>query len=405
MAIRKSDIYSCEVVVIGAGIVGCHAASELARIGYDVCVLEKNPQAGTKSVCTGIISKECLDLIPVGRRALQHEAFSARIFSPTGKNIRVERKDPQAFVLDRASLDRIIAEQARKNGACMRFSTFVSSIVSGDRSVLVTTTKGNDTSVIEAKIAVIACGAGSSLTRSTGLGQVHDYAHGAQIELPVRDLNEVEVYSGTDIAPGFFAWLVPTDQQLAKVGLLCRKNAGHYMNLFLSGLRGEGRIDGENPEIRYGIVPLRPLARTYGARLLVVGDAAGQVKPTTGGGIYFGLLCANLAVQTIDEALKASDFSIQRLAAYQKRWHRLLKQELSIDYWAHRFYQGLNNKQIEHIFNIIERHAIHESILASPDITFDWHGKVILDALKYRSLQRSLEKLGLAPAPSPNRRA
>ena len=78
----------------------------------------------------------------------------------------------------------------------------------------------------------------------------------------------------------------------------------------------------------------------------------------------------------------------------------MLKQELSIDYWAHRFYCGLDDKQVEHVFNVIERHGIHESILASPDITFDWHGQVIFDALKHRSLQRSLEKLGMAPVPS-----
>jgi hypothetical protein len=110
------------------------------------------------------------------------------------------------------------------------------------------------------------------------------------------------------------------------------------------------------------------------------------------------LLCTNLAVKTIDEALRKGDASARCLSSYQKRWHRLLKQELSIDYWAHRFYSSLDDKQIEHIFGTIERHGIHDTILASPDITFDWHGKVILDALKYRSLQRSLDKLGLSPS-------
>jgi digeranylgeranylglycerophospholipid reductase len=125
----------------------------------------------------------------------------------------------------------------------------------------------------------------------------------------------------------------------------------------------------------------------------VVGDAAGQVKPTSGGGIYFGLVCAGIAVRTLDESLRAGDVSSGRLAIYQKRWHKILKHEIDIDYWAHRFYQGLTDKQAEHIFQVILRHGIHESLLASPDITFDWHGKVILDAVRHRSLQRSMEKL------------
>lgn len=388
-----------DVVIIGAGIVGCYAASELARTGYDVCVMEKNAQPGAKSVCTGIISRECMDLIPAAQSSLQYEASSARIFSPLGKHIRVERRGTQAFVLDRPSLDRHMAAQALHDGAELHFSTLVSSVANNGRSVCVETIIGSETRVIEAGVAVVACGAGTALTRSCGLGQVREYAHGAQTEVPVRDLDEVEVYSGTDIAPGFFAWLVPSGSAGAKIGLLSRNNPRLYMNRLLGRLERDGRIGIGDHEIRYGIVPLRPLARTYGERLLVIGDAAGQVKPTTGGGIFFGLLCAKLAVQTIGEAMKASDFSAKKLSVYQKRWHKLLRRELSIDYWAHRFYGSLGNRQIEHIFNIIERHGIHESILTSPDITFDWHGRVILDALKHRSLQRSLEKLGFAPAP------
>ena len=100
---------------------------------------------------------------------------------------------------------------------------------------------------------------------------------------------------------------------------------------------------------------------------------------------------------TLDECLKKGDLSSNRLLLYQKRWHKILKRELRIDYWAHRFYQGLDDKQIEHIFNIIVKHGIHESLLTSPDITFDWHSLVILDAIRHRSLQRSLEKLKAAP--------
>jgi len=127
---------------------------------------------------------------------------------------------------------------------------------------------------------------------------------------------------------------------------------------------------------------------------MVVGDAAGQVKPTTGGGIYFGLLCAGLCVQAAREALLSDDLSSRKLSQYQKQWHKLLKQELAIDYWAHRFYRRLTNRQIEHVFNVIESHGIHETILSSPDISFDWHGRVIFDAMKHRSLQKSLRKLG-----------
>jgi geranylgeranyl reductase family protein len=389
-----------DVIIIGAGVVGCYAAGALAQLGYEVCVLEKNAEAGSKSSCTGIISGECLDLFPTGRGAVQFEAHSAKVFSPSGQYIRIERNSPQAYVMDRPSLDRSVALQALKNGACLHFSTLATSITVNSLSAEVYVTCLNKPIVFKAGIILIAGGAGTTLTRDAGLGQIHEFAQGAQAEVACKDLAEVEIYSGAAIAPGFFSWLVPAGKSHAKAGLLCRGNPRPYITALLSKLQRQGRITMEKQDIKYGVVPLKPLGKTYGERLLVVGDAAGQVKPTTGGGIYFGTLCACMAVTTIHEAFKAGNLSARGLSSYQRRWHKMLKQELSIDYWAHRFYRGLDDKQVEHIFNVIERHGIHESILTSPDITFDWHGKAIFDALKYRSLQRSLEKLGMSPVPS-----
>jgi digeranylgeranylglycerophospholipid reductase len=278
-------------------------------------------------------------------------------------------------------------------GARFYYSSPVVSVLPGDQSIQVFANCNLRQAVIKAKVAVIASGVGGSLTSSAGLGQISYLGRGAQTEVHCEHLTEVEVYSGTHIAPGFFAWLVPAGQSRAKAGLLCVGNPRPHIVNFLNRLRESGRISGATGEISLGAVPLRPLRKSYSERVLVAGDAAGQVKSTTGGGIYFGVLCAGMAVQTIGDALDAGDLSAKRLSSYHRKWQKVLKQELSIDYWAHRFYKGLSNRQIEHIFDVIERNGIHESILASPDITFDWHGKAVLDALKHRSLQRSLSRM------------
>ena len=386
-----------DVIVIGAGIVGSYTAHELARLGYSVCVLEKQPRPGHKTSCTGIVSRACLEMLPAGPGIIQWEAHSAKIFSPAGKYIRVERDSTQAYILDRAALDRLMAKQAKAKGAEFHFSTTVSGARTDGNCVQVQATRHGEPGGFTARAAVIASGSAAGITRSAGLGQVHEYAQGAQAQAERKNVAEVEVYSGAGTAPGFFAWLVPSSQAHVKVGLLCRGNPKPYITALLERLAQQGKINQAVHDISYGTIPLKPISRTYTDRLLVVGDAAGQAKPTTGGGIYFGLLCARLAVQTLDESLKINDLSKRRLALYQRRWHKVLKNELAIDYWAHRFYQELDDKQIEHIFKIIERHGIHESLLASPDITFDWHSLVILDAIKHRSLQRSLEKLKAAP--------
>lgn len=387
-----------DVIIIGAGVTGSYAAGELARLGYHVGVLEKQQQPGLKTSCTGIVSRECLDMLQVDRSLIRNEARSARIFAPSGKCLRVEREDAQAYILDRPGLDRLMAHKARQNGAEFHFATPVNAIRRENQLVEVEANTLKSAKVLlKARCVIIACGAAGSLTQSAGLGRIREFAHGAQAQVECSDVAEVEVYSGATIAPGFFAWLAPSGGTQGKAGLLCRGNPRPYLAAFLNLLLKQHRISSITSDISYGSIPLRPLARTYGDRLLVIGDAAGQVKPTSGGGIYFGILCARQAVLTLDECLKSGDLSSDGLLIYQKRWHKILKRELSIDYWAHRFYQGLNDKQIEHIFNIIVKHGIHESLLTSPDITFDWHSLVILDAIRHRSLQRSMEKLKAAP--------
>ena len=387
-----------DVIIIGAGITGSYTAGELSRLGYQVGVLEKQPQPGLKTSCTGIISHECMETLQVDRSLIQYEARSARIFAPSGKYFRVEREDAQAYVLDRPGLDRLVAHKAQQKGVEFHFATPVTAIRRENQFMEVEVTAPNAEKVLfRARCVIIACGAAGSLTQSAGLGRIREFAHGAQAQVECTDVAEVEIFSGSAIAPGFFAWLVPAGGTQGKAGLLCQGNPRPYLTALLNRLLKQHRITSIASDISYGSIPLKPLARTYADRLLVIGDAAGQVKPTSGGGIYFGILCARQAVLTLDECLKKDDLSSDRLLLYQKSWHKILKRELRIDYWAHRFYQGLDDKQIEHIFNIIVKHGIHESLLTSPDITFDWHSLVILDAIRHRSLQRSLEKLKAAP--------
>ncbi len=390
-----------DVIVVGSGITGSYTAGELAGRGLRVCVLEKNAQAGCKTSCTGIISRACFELLSVDTDLIQWQASSAKVFSPSGKYVRVERATTQAYILDRPALDIRIAERARANGAEFHFSTFVSGISQDVKSIHVQATNPDGQVSFESRLVVIASGFGTAFTRPLGLGQIQDYAQGAQVEVTSKGIEEVEVYSGTDIAPGFFAWLAPSGAAKAKAGLLCKGNPDPYITSLLERLKKQGKIEAVAGEISYGAVPLKPLARTYAERVIVIGDAAGQVKPTTGGGIYFGLLCAGIAVDTICNAIEDGNFSARKLSIYQNKWHKILQSELAIDYWAHQFYIKLNDRQIDHIFDIIDRHGIHESLLASPDITFDWHSKVILDAIKHRSLERSLAKLNPRPSGRP----
>jgi flavin-dependent dehydrogenase len=235
----------------------------------------------------------------------------------------------------------------------------------------------------DGKTTVIANGFGSNLPKKLGLGRFGDLVVGAQAEVGTNGVNEIEIYLDQEVAPGFFAWLVPTARDRALVGLFSRRAPGLYMKKLLYSLFIQGKVSSPEAQIIYGGIPLRPLPRTYRERVLVVGDAAGQVKPTSGGGIYFGLLCAEMAADILHRALSEGNFSGRLFASYQKSWDQCIGRELRLGYRARRLYERLTNHRIDQMFDIIASSGILESLLKSPNLSFDWHGDIIVSGLKH----------------------
>ena len=380
-------------MVIGAGPVGSYVAYRLAKLAYKVAVLEKHSKVGDAVCCTGIIGKECFDRFPVANNAILTQSSSAKFFAPSGKYLRLSKETVQAYVVDRAAFDRALAQKAQEAGADYVLSARVENIAEADSCVRARVEYNGKSSDFEGKVAIISSGFGSALPQRLGLGKINEFVLGAQTEVNITGLEEVEVYFGQDIAPGFFAWLVPTTHGKALAGLLSRRSPGTYLKGLLSRLSVQGKIISNDSRMSYGGIPLKPLSRTYSQRVVVVGDAAGQVKPTTGGGIYYGLLCADKAVEVLNDALRSEDFSARRLSSYEKGWKRKLSRELEVGYWARKLYERLNDRQIEQILDLIQANNIHQSLLQSPDFSFDWHSKSILRVLNDNSLRKAVRSI------------
>ncbi len=375
-----------DVLVIGGGPIGSYLASRLAGIGLDVLVLEKRAGLGNKVCCAGIISQECLDSFALGNGLVLRRGNSARVFPPSGRPVGLWREKTQACIIDRAALDLVMADRARAAGADYALSSPVKDIQPGEDRVTAEIETGGRRQNLEARVAVIATGFDSRLAERAGLGKPGDFVIGAQAEVEIGDIPEVEVYLGRETAPGFFAWLVPTSPSRGLAGLLARRKPGIYLERLLSSLRSQGKIGLAEAEPGYRGISLRPLERTYARRVLVVGDAAGQVKPTTGGGIYFGLLAAEIAVQKLKRALEQDDLSASSLAGYEKEWKKRLGKELGVGYWARKLYERLSDRQLDRIFEIAVDNGIIEALLEDKDLSFDWHGKAILRVVRQKAL-------------------
>jgi geranylgeranyl reductase family protein len=357
-----------------------------------VIVLERNKHFGRKACCTGIIGKECYERFPIAENAVLKKVEIMKLFSPMGDSLELGNGKAMAYVVNREGFDNNLALLAQEQGAEYLMSAGVKDISPGDRKVDTHIESMNGEAVIKGKVAVICSGFGSSLPKKLGLGKTGDFVLGAQKEVDVNGIDEIEVYFGQKTAPGFFAWVVPTSSGRARVGLLARRKPGHYLNKLISGLSSQGRINADGSEVHFGGIPLLPLRKTYDERLLVVGDAAGHVKPTTGGGIYYGLLCAEIAADTVNQALLADDLSAKRLSGYEAGWKKTLAKELQIGYLARRIYENMSDSQIERIFRLVRENDFHNEIINSPGFSFDWHGEHVLKAFKHKILGNQCQR-------------
>ena len=372
--------------MVGAGPAGSYVAYELASSGHSVAVFEEKSAPGLNVCCTGIISTECFQSLGLGTDVILTEVNSAKFFSPSGRCLRVQTEKVQAYVVNRLLLDKALASKAQSRGAQYFFSSPVIDIIRGKDSVQAEALCSGAREMFSARAVILANGFRPKLPRKLGLGKIKSYLVGAQAEIEARNVAELEVYFGQAIAPGSFAWLVPISTNKAYVGLLATSQAKLHLQKFLLTPFCQGRMISQEVEIEQKAIPVGILARSYGDRVLAIGDAAGQVKPTTGGGIYFGHLGAKTAAGVLDEALKGNNLAAGQLSHYQKQWKAKMGKELTRGYWARWAYTKLSDRQIEGIFSALDSSGMAEALLNLGKFSFDWHSKVIMAVLRRSSI-------------------
>ena len=370
-----------DVAVIGGGPSGSYAAFLLASAGAGVAVIERKDGAAGAPCCTGIVGTGYVDLVGVERDSAVTEASSAVFISPSGRRLRVESPVSQALVLDRALLESRLLEKAAGAGAHVRMGSMVLRIDRRDSGFELLLAGPASREVVHARALVIAGGVSPGLTRQMGLGMTQRYMVGAHTEIEMDDVAETEVYLLQDLARGLFAWLVPVGGHLVRVGVLGPRAAKAQVGRFLERPEVRWRLRKREIRITQRPVPVSPLRRTYADGLIVIGDAAGQVKPTTGGGLYFGAIAARAGADVIAEALVAGDLSSKVLSAYEKRWKSDFGSELRLGSRVRRIYGHLSPRQVDTVIDRAARRHVADELLQSPSFSFDRHSRTLMIGL------------------------
>lgn len=335
------------MAVIGAGPAGSMAARYAAKAGACTILLEEHAAAGWPVQCAGLLGQEAMaesELSP-GSHVL-HGMRGATVFSPGGARLDFKAKASKAWVVDRRLFDQALLGRAVQEGADLRLSSPVRQIRREKEASVLCLAGGEE---ISARIVISAEGVSALLARRAGIAPPQMILSGAQVQVPfaVEDPEKVEVHLGA--APGLFAWVVPLDEGSARIGLCARDGACQRLRAFLKTDVIGKRRQGSPVALNVGGLPLGPPAATAAPGLMAVGDAAGQVKPTSGGGIYPGLVAAKIAGGVAASAAMEGDGSAERLMEYDRLWRAALGRELEIGMRVNRMLNKMSAAELDEL--------------------------------------------------------
>ena len=356
-------MHRCDVVVAGGSVSGLLTAREASARELSVLVVEEDMEIGTPEHCGGLISVngiKNLGIIPTNR-VLLHSVKKAEIFSPSGYSFTINADKQGVIAIDRRAFDKHVAYQASKHGTDIWIKCSIKSFKQDGDYVDVETTDGK----IQCKVIVDARGCASMIERNR-----NGILLSAQYEVYADWISEnVKVYFDQKNYPSFFAWVIPTGNNTAKVGVAGKAiNASKVLQRFLAG-------KGEHVVLRKVFAPiwiLGPIDHFVSGRIVSVGDAAGQTKPTTAGGIYTCGMGSILAGRAIANALANND--LQLLYEYESGWFRIFKHEFDRMLLARRVFEHLDNKAIDEMFKLITSEAIDH---VSETGDFDFHSQAL----------------------------
>jgi digeranylgeranylglycerophospholipid reductase len=378
------------IIVVGGGPCGSYAAYTAAKLGAEVLVCEEHEEIGAPKHCAGHLNISSLRRLGlrVPRRAVENEIRGAVFISPSGKQFVLRCRAPVTYVVNRELFDKHLAELATKAGVKYRFKSGVKSLILDSGSVKGVALNGEER--VEANVVIDAEGCSSKLLKKTGLNGLEGsmMVKGSQAEVDcVEDVEEdmVEVYLGSKAAPGFFAWIIPRKDGSAKVGLATESgDPRKYLRRFMEKhpVASEKLKKSRTTSISFHPIPLAgPIPKTYSDGFLVVGDAASQVKPTTGGGVIFGLTCARVAGEVAYEAVKMQDFSEAFLSRYQSRWKRLVGFELAAMLRMRRMLNSLSDSRIDGMIELCRKLGVDSVLEKAGDL--DFQGRSLIPMIKY----------------------
>ncbi|WP_455369217.1 geranylgeranyl reductase family protein [[Eubacterium] cellulosolvens] len=365
-----------DAIVIGAGPAGSMTARLLAEKGFKTLLCEEHSSIGSPIHCTGKLSTHAFQDFDLPIQTILNSVSAAKFYSPNGTEFSIRKDSIDSHILDRKMLDQKLVEIACSSGCELSIQTRVHDVHIDSDIVNLKVKRIGISSNLKSRLIINAEGARPTLLTRVGLEGPNQILSGLQYEVMDIDIHSqdcVELYFSKNIAPGFFAWLVPLNMNVARIGLAVNNkfssfSTQDYLRKFVKQIVRHTKTRNVKIENTYsGTIPISgPIKRSYTDRMLAVGDSAGQIKVTSGGGIYFGLKCAEIAGKIATQCLEKDNLGSTHLKQYETIWKKTIGRELKTTLFFRKLMNRFTDEELDLMFqilsdekikNIIEKHG------------------------------------------------
>ncbi len=369
-----------DFIIVGAGPIGSYLTKSLVKEGFSVGIFERKKEIGEGVICSGIVGKDAYDKFNLPEKAIIRKISSLKVFSPSLIELQYSKEEPFAYIADRKIFDKELFEKALEGGAESFLQSKVFDIEREKDKILIKYSENGRESKKSARCIVLASGTNFSLHEKIGVSAPEKILWGNRVQASGGNGNgSVEVYILSKPDLSSFGWIIPLNGH-TRIGALSHKSSQETLKSLI--YKSNGRFKVNMDTIEKAPIACGNSNKIFGERVIAVGEAAGQVKTTTGGGIYYGLIGASIAKEVLIKAAKTNNFSANTLSEYENVWKGRMGDEIKNGIMVRNMASKITPRLVDNVFDFLKKSPSIKQELENK-FCFDYHQDIIKSGVKF----------------------
>ena len=369
-----------DFIIVGAGPVGSYLAKSLAKEGCSVGVFERKKEVGEGVICSGIIGADAYEKFNLPLKAVIRKITSLKVFSPSLIELDYSKEEPFAYIVDRKKFDKELVKEAAGAGVELFLESKVFDVQREKEGILIKYSKNGQEFQKSARCIIIASGTNFTLHKRIGFSVPENILWGNRVEAVGGDgEGSVEVYILSKPDLSSFGWIIPLNGH-TRIGALSRKSSREPLESLIC--KSNGRFNVNMAKVEKAPIACGNSKKIADERVIAVGEAAGQVKTTTGGGIYYGLIGASIAREVLLKAAKTNNFSVEAFKEYENIWSDKMGNEIKNGIMVRNVASKTTPQLVDNVFDFLKKNPSIKEDLENR-FSFDYHQDIIKSGIKF----------------------